>query len=740
MISGRSSNEGAIRLEEEQQHRQPLIQGTSSSSNAANTITSLWNQLNYVAQDLVSLLVIWILYLVCLVFMNLFNMNNIIFLGEKLTLWLKIATLIALWYIIVSLTMHVALDIVGYFYRKKRGFIFRFFHQSVDIIVLLFLFMGCIFIHDYYFHAPCDNLPISDPDNPDSPYPIPNQCYFRFIRRILICSMLTCLGFLLVKWVVLVISLRYQDKVYRDRIIRNRYQLYIANLLYEGCVEQGTKCGIDPKRMSVIDHHISHLDQDGSIHDSESVDEDQEDVDEEFAIVAPRPEVMTSSGWVKRLVSWFKKKTPGGRLFRTSERRSRPVVLGEKLKNILDFNSFKKSIKIFKSDFTLYETSYGQLSNTDAKNRAKFIFKVLHTTSGSPTRDYLSREDFQRVFKSSQIAMDAFEIFDINFDGILSKTEIKHVFAHIYREHAHLSQSITSSAEALKALDAMFSVLSFIVLGLLYMAIFGINVQSILTLSLSLIIGLNVIIGNFSRDVFDSLMFLFVSHPFDIGDRVKIEGDSKIYTVKQITVLRTEFHDGKGEEVYMPNPVLLRKNIINLRRSQEQWESIELCLDLSTTEEQLNEFRACLTKYLHENPQYFYHKFDMELCGQHTNLEVYPVRFRAQCKPSYDNIRKAERHREIMAFMKSTLEKLGISYYPKGPDGPRVVVTPPRRFMTESDHKPIKHLIKAKQVSPKVYKPKKDGRESDRSSEQLSESEASEAEKASSDMISKDLM
>lgn len=749
---------GELQLDEERQ-TMPLL-GNIDQSGSTGT-GSLWNQLNYVARHLVGMVLVWVLFLTGKVLIRIFNLSESEILGELVGTWLFIGTLVGFLYLFLSLSVRISMDIISYFFRKKRGFIVRFFHKSSYIVVMLLFLIGCVIIHDHYFRMPCSGLPLLDPDHPDQPYPLPEQCSFRFVRSLMLCGMVTCLGFLLVKWIVLSISLRYQDKVYRDRIVQNRYNLYIANLLHEGCMEEALRNGLELAKAAARSGSIGSQVQPGTAEragsaaiitgeGSDSDDEPDEGTDDEngrLDIVAPRPMAMTSHGWVKRLVTWFQRSI----LRRPPRRRASSAVQSSmfqsgspsyvRLHPLLDFESFKRTVKVFKSDFTLHSLGASDITSSEAKKRSKFIFYVL-SSLGTPGGGQLTKADFQKVFRLEQSASEAFELFDVNFDGFISKSELKHLFVQIYREHGNLTQSVTSSAEALKALDNLFTILSCVVLSLLYMVIFGLNVQSLLTLSLSLILGFNVIIGNFSRDVFDSLMFLFVTHPYDIGDRVRIEGDAKIYTVKQISVLRTEFYDGRGEEIYMPNPVLLRKNIINLRRSHEQWESIEMCLDLGTTHEQLSEFRSILTRHLHDTPQHFYPKFDMELCGQHANLEVYPVRFRIQCKPNYDNMRKAERHREILSFMKSTLERLGISYYPKGPDGPRVVVTVPRRFLkgtamgssnatSGTVHRPV---AEAEPKKPKAHSSLSlDERDAKLEADQASDTSPSENERTSHD-------
>ena len=67
-------------------------------------------------------------------------------------------------------------------------------------------------------------------------------------------------------------------------------------------------------------------------------------------------------------------------------------------------------------------------------------------------------------------------------------------------------------------------------------------------------VGLSWLIGGSLQEVLTSIIFLFIKHPFDVGDRVNILKDS--YTVKEIRLLSTVFVDSQGCLVQAPNVVL----------------------------------------------------------------------------------------------------------------------------------------------------------------------------------------
>ena len=79
--------------------------------------------------------------------------------------------------------------------------------------------------------------------------------------------------------------------------------------------------------------------------------------------------------------------------------------------------------------------------------------------------------------------------------------------------------------------------------------------------------GLSWLIGGSLQEVLTSIIFLFIKHPYDVGDRVEI---NKItYTVKEIRLLSTIFLDGNACLVQAPNTVLNSELIHNMRLSPQ---------------------------------------------------------------------------------------------------------------------------------------------------------------------------
>ena len=71
----------------------------------------------------------------------------------------------------------------------------------------------------------------------------------------------------------------------------------------------------------------------------------------------------------------------------------------------------------------------------------------------------------------------------------------------------------------------------FLALIIVFLLIFGIETSRLLVFFTSVFIPSVFIFGNSARTTFESLIFLFVVHPFDVGDRIFVDGQSMIVEV-----------------------------------------------------------------------------------------------------------------------------------------------------------------------------------------------------------------
>lgn len=131
------------------------------------------------------------------------------------------------------------------------------------------------------------------------------------------------------------------------------------------------------------------------------------------------------------------------------------------------------------------------------------------------------------------------------------------VHREVHREQLSIEHSMSDLDSAVGRLDNIFMSLYTVIALLIFAVAVETQFESLITGAGTVILGLSWLIGGSCQEILSSIIFLFVKHPFDVGDRVDI--DKVSYTVKEIRLLSTVFLDGNNTIVTAPNVVLTTK-------------------------------------------------------------------------------------------------------------------------------------------------------------------------------------
>ncbi|KAL4076108.1 Mechanosensitive ion channel-domain-containing protein [Scleroderma citrinum] len=242
----------------------------------------------------------------------------------------------------------------------------------------------------------------------------------------------------------------------------------------------------------------------------------------------------------------------------------------------------------------------GELSGlASARKLAKKLFSALSVTS--PGRSYLVEEDFYPYFRSTTEAHAAFAIFDKDGNGDISKKEMREAVQRIYKERKALTASLKDVSSAVAKLDAVLVCVA--LLGILFacLLIFNRNntLASLVPLA-TIILGFSFIFGHSAQTLFESLIFIFSTHVFDVGDLVMI--DDQYLFVKEFGLFSTIFRRVDGQEIIVPNSLLSSTKLVhNMRRSNSMWESTTVMIAYSTPMEVVELLKQRIHVYVTNN-------------------------------------------------------------------------------------------------------------------------------------------
>ncbi|KAM0042368.1 putative mechanosensitive ion channel MscS, LSM domain superfamily [Helianthus debilis subsp. tardiflorus] len=100
--------------------------------------------------------------------------------------------------------------------------------------------------------------------------------------------------------------------------------------------------------------------------------------------------------------------------------------------------------------------------------------------------------------------------------------------------------------------------------------------------------------GNACKTTFEAIIFLFIVHPFDVGDRCEINGVQMI--VEEMHILTTIFLRYDNQKIAYPNNVLATMPIANYHRSPDMGDAIDFCIHVSTPTEKVAKMKDMITR------------------------------------------------------------------------------------------------------------------------------------------------
>lgn len=165
-----------------------------------------------------------------------------------------------------------------------------------------------------------------------------------------------------------------------------------------------------------------------------------------------------------------------------------------------------------------------------------------------------------------------------------------------------------------------------VIIVVLWLLILEIATSKFLVLISSQVLLVAFIFGNTCKTIFEAIIFLFVMHPYDVGDRCEIDGvqvprfllntcylNSSICVdcgpilistlnmfqmiVEEMNILTTVFLRYDNQKIIYPNSVLATKPISNYYRSPDMGDAVEFCIHVATPAEKIATLKHRITRY-----------------------------------------------------------------------------------------------------------------------------------------------
>lgn len=242
-------------------------------------------------------------------------------------------------------------------------------------------------------------------------------------------------------------------------------------------------------------------------------------------------------------------------------------------------------------------------------NKSKALARRLFYSFRQPGADHLTINDIVRYFPDYDSALVAFATFDRDGNGDATRDEIDMALLQMHREKMSLEASMRDLDGAVNRLDSIFMVIVLLVIVLIMSAMITNKLTTLVTSTGTFVLGLSWLIGTTMQEILGACIFLFVKHPFDVGDRVDVDGSS--YVVASMQLMSTTFRRTDGTYTFIGNDILRSKYIHNIRRSGPISETFIFEVDFATDFKKLQELRDKMLIFLKTEARDYRATFDV---------------------------------------------------------------------------------------------------------------------------------
>ncbi|KAI9008953.1 Mechanosensitive ion channel-domain-containing protein [Phycomyces nitens] len=309
--------------------------------------------------------------------------------------------------------------------------------------------------------------------------------------------------------------------------------------------------------------------------------------------------------------------------------------------------------------FRSTQPSHTQTSSNQAKALAKRIFHNIMGPESS--RGSLVEADMYPFFRTHEEAANAFNLFDTDGNGDISKRELRSGCIRIYKERKNLARSMRDLSQATGKLDLILLVIFTLIWVIIVCASFGVNVGTELMPLWTAFIAASFVFGNSAKDAFEAIIFVFVTHPFDAGDRVFIGAEN--WVVNNVGLLVTTFNKWDGSIVYAKNSILATQYIINCRRTGKTCEGIDIHVHFTTPGWKINRLRDEMFEWSNRYPKLYTPDSTSANIISFENLNRITISFYFEHTQNWQDAGgRWLRHNNYMMELKETCERLEISY------------------------------------------------------------------------------
>ncbi len=252
----------------------------------------------------------------------------------------------------------------------------------------------------------------------------------------------------------------------------------------------------------------------------------------------------------------------------------------------------------FESHALMQASELALNSKASAKAAAETIFKGICPAG----QEEVTSVVFKSYFAPGEHEL-AFNTFDQDRAGRLTLESFTDAVVAIFEERIRTARALINNTGLIAKLD-WFLFVMFLLCGFLFAVVILSKAGFAIVSSIgAFLAGLSFLFKTTVGQIFDSFIFVFAEHAYDVCDKVIIGKERR--AVKEVQIFTTQFITADGAIMYSPHSKIKTLPVYNKQRARTEKDSLSLVASSSLAIEKIDRMRAQLAKSIEERVNEF---------------------------------------------------------------------------------------------------------------------------------------
>ncbi|KAL8273564.1 hypothetical protein Esti_002491 [Eimeria stiedai] len=281
-------------------------------------------------------------------------------------------------------------------------------------------------------------------------------------------------------------------------------------------------------------------------------------------------------------------------------------------------------------------------------------------------REAVFGKELIELYLKSDEATEFMHHVDLGGYGKINKKMLKRAFFSVYKLRKSFIKAVTNQVSICNTVEKMISLLLWVITIVGLLLLIGLNFNTVLISGAATLSALTVALSNLYKEFIGAVIFIAISNPYNVGDRIRIDYGDPLY-VKRIRTYTTQFEDIYGKQVLHSNDALWRCLITNESRAKNASHNFIIRVQIETQIMHLRILEKNIKQAMDSQPMDYVKDSFLIFISDFQAGKWLEVSIWVTTVENWGNITKTLRLRtDMFLVIQSICYELGISYHEAG--------------------------------------------------------------------------